>query len=111
MQAEHHFRKTEARAVDGDARRTGQRHFQPAAETEAVDHGNRRNLQSLQPVDHRMRAADLRLHRARVGGATKFIDVGAGDEAGWFRRADHDSRGALAFQRRQQGVEFFHHVR
>ena len=110
MQAEHHFRKAEARAVDGDARRAGQRHFEPAAETEAVDHGDGRNLQRFQPVDHRMRAADLRFHGARIGGAAEFIDVGAGNEAGWFCRADDDARRALAFQRRQHGVELFHHV-
>ena len=111
MQAEHDFRKTEARAVDGDARLAGQRHFKAAAKTEAVNHGNGRNPQSFQPVDHRMGAADLRLHGVGIGRAAKFVDVGAGDEAGWFCGADDDAGRTRAFQRCQYRIEFFHHIR
>ena len=76
-----------------------------------MDHGDGRNLQIFQPIDDGVGTADLRFHGARIGGAAEFIDVGAGNEAGWFCRADDDAGGALAFQRRQHGVEFFHHVR
>ena len=60
----------------------GERDFEAAAEAEAVDHGDGRNAQRLQAVDHRMGAADRGLDRARIGGAAEFVDVGAGDEAG-----------------------------
>jgi hypothetical protein len=56
MQAEHDFRETEARAIDGDAHLAGQRHFEAAAETEAVDDGHRRDLQRLEAIDHRVSA-------------------------------------------------------
>ena len=62
----------------------GQRDFEPAAEAEAVDHGDRRNSQRFEPVDHRMGAADRGLDRARIGRAAELVDVGAGDEAGLF---------------------------
>ena len=65
MQAEHHFGETKARVLDRNPHLAGQRHFEAAAEAEAVDHGDARNPQGLEPVDHRMRAADLGLDRAR----------------------------------------------
>ena len=93
MQAEHHFRKAEARAVDRDARLAGQRDFEAAAEAEAVDHRDGRNLQRFEPVDHRMRPADRGLDHVGIGRAAKFVDVGAGDEAGWLRRANDQPAG------------------
>ena len=84
MQTEHHFRKAKARALDRDARLAGQCHFEAAAEAETVDHGDGRNLQAFEAVDHRMGAADGDLDRPRIGGAAEFVDVGAGDETGWF---------------------------
>ena len=110
MQAEHHFRETEARAVDGDARLAGQRHFEAAAEAKAVDHGDGRNFQAFEAVDHRMGAADRDLDRPRIGGAAEFVDVGAGDETGCFCRADDEPGGPLAFQRRQHRLEFLDQV-
>ena len=65
MQAQHHLREAEARAVDGDARLAGERDLEPAAEAEAVDHRDRRQLQRFQMIDHRMRGADARLHHRR----------------------------------------------
>ena len=65
------------------------------------------NLQGFEAVDHRMRPADRGLDRTGIGGAAKFIDVGAGDEAGWFCGANDDARRPLAFQRRQHQIEFF----
>ena len=111
MQPEHHFRKTEPRIVDGDPCSARQRHLEPAAEAEAVDHGDARNLQRLQPVDDAVRAADRRFDLARIGGTAELVDVGAGDEAGCLRRADHDAGGRLAFQRRQDRSELLHHLR
>ena len=110
MQAKHHFRKTKARAVDRNARPAGERDFETAAEAEAVDHRHGRNLQRVEPVDHRMRPADRRLDQSRIGGAAKFIDVGAGDETGWLGGANDNSGGPLAFQRREHRVELFHNI-
>ncbi len=42
MQSEQNFGKAEARAVDGEAIVAGERDFEPAAETIAVDHSDRR---------------------------------------------------------------------
>jgi hypothetical protein len=53
-----------------------------------VDHGNGRDAQRLQPVDHGMGAADRGFHLLGIGSTTEFVDVGAGDEARGFRRAD-----------------------
>ena len=110
MQAEHHFGKAEARVVDRNPRLAGERDFEPAAEAEAVDHGDGRNLQAFEAVDHRMRAADRGLDGARIGRAAEFVDVGAGDEAGGLRRADDEPGRPLALQRGQHGIEFLDHV-
>ena len=75
-----------------------------------MDHGDRRNPQRFQAVDHRMRAADLGLDRARIAGAAEFVDVGAGDEAGFLRGADDEAGRALAFQLREHLVEFLDQV-
>ena len=40
VQAEHHFRESEAGIVGGDAIAAAQRQFEPAAEAEAVDQGD-----------------------------------------------------------------------
>jgi hypothetical protein len=45
MQAEHHFREAELRAVDRDAEVAGQRQFQPAAQAVAVDDRTRRYVE------------------------------------------------------------------
>ena len=110
MQAEHHFRKTKAGAVDRNARLAGERDFEAAAEAEAVDHRHGRNLQSFKPVDHRMRPADRGFDRLRIGRAAKFIDVRASDEAGFLRRANDKAGRPLVFQRREHGIEFLHDI-
>ena len=84
MQAEHHLGETEPRIVDRDPHLAGQRDLEAAAEAEAVDQGDRRHAQRLQPVDHRVRPADLGLDRAGIADAAEFIDVGTGDEAALF---------------------------
>ena len=61
MQAEHHLGKTEPRVLDRNPHLAGQCDFEAAAEAEAVNHGDGRNPQFLEAVDHRMRAADLDL--------------------------------------------------
>ena len=81
MQAEHHFRETEARTVDRDARLAGERDFKAAAEAEAVHDGDRRHAEIFQPVGDAMRAADLHLNLARIGRTAKSVDVRTGDEA------------------------------
>ncbi len=110
MQAQHHFRKTEARPVDRNTRLTGQRDFEAAAEAEAVDHGDGRNLQAFEAVDHRVRSADTSLNGTGIGRAAEFVDVRTGNEAGFLRRANDKSRGPLVFQRREHGVEFLDDV-
>lgn len=110
MQTQHHLREAEARAVDGDARLAGQCNLEPAAEAKAVDDRDRRQPQSFQMVDHRMRGADARLHHVGIGRATEFVDVGARDEAGRFCGADHETGGTFGFDRREHGVEFLHHL-
>ena len=65
---------------------------------------------AFEPVDHRMRAADLGLDRARIGRAAKRIDVGAGNEAGLLGGTDDEAGGAVAFQLRQHLVEFLDQI-
>ncbi len=110
MQAEHHFGETKPRVLDRYPHLAGQRYLQAAAEAEAVDHGDARNPQGLEPVDHRMRAADLGLDDARIGRAAKRIDVGASNEAGFLGRTDDEAGGAVAFQLRQHLVELLDQV-
>src|SRR6266550_2138651 len=107
MQAEHHFRKAKARIVDGDPCLTGERDLEAAAEAESVDHGDRRNLQPFETIDHRMRPADRGLDSLRIGRAAEFVDVGARDETGCLGGADHDSGRPLVLKRCQHGIEFF----
>src|SRR6202043_1683064 len=107
VQAELHFRKTKAGAVDRNPRLTGQRDFEAAAEAEAMNYRNGRDFQGFESVDHRMGSADRGFDWTGIGRAAKFVDVGAGDETGFFRGTYDKSRRALAFQRRQNGVEFF----
>jgi hypothetical protein len=56
----------------------------PAAETEAMDDRDRRQLECLQMIDDGMRGADARFHHLGIAGAAEFVDVGAGDEADGF---------------------------
>ena len=110
MQAEQHFRETEARVIDGDAEIAGQRHFEPAAEAIAVDHRDGRQRQPVEAIEHRM-AARQRLHdRRRVGDAAELGDVGAGDEAGALGGADHQPARMIALDLFQHRVELGEHV-
>ena len=111
MQAEHHLGKTKARIVDRNPHLAGKRHFKPAAETKAVDHGDRRHAQRLEPVDHGMRAADLGLDGLRIGRAAKRVDVGAGDEAGGLGGTDDETGRPRAFQFAKHLVEFLDQIR
>ncbi len=98
MQAEHHLGEAEPRVRYRDARLAGQRHFEPAAEAEAVDHGDVRHAQRFETIDHRMRARNRGFDHGRIGRAAEFIDVGAGDESGCFRRTDDEAGRARAFE-------------
>ena len=65
--------------VGGDAIAARQRHLEPAAETRAVNRGDDRHAQRLEPREQRLAAADQRF---RLGGAREgeeLVDVGAGD--------------------------------
>ncbi len=110
MQAEQHLGETEARIIDRDARLARQRDFEAAAKAEAVNHRNRRNPQTLEPVGHQMGLRHHGLDHAGIGRAAEFVDVGAGDEAGRLCRADHNAGRPLVFQRGQYQFEFAHHV-
>ena len=85
MKPEHHFRKAEFCAVDGDTPLARKGYFQSAAEAKPVDDGNCRGLERFEPVDDIISAPDRLLNQCRVGRATKLIDVGAGDEIRWLR--------------------------
>ena len=76
-----------------------------------MDHGDGRNSQGSHTVDHRMRAADFGLDHARFGSAAKFVDVGAGNEAGSLGGADDKPGRPCAFQFGQHLVEFFNQIR
>jgi hypothetical protein len=44
------------------------------------------------------------------GRATKFIDVGAGDETRWLRRSDHKSPRLIAFDDPQHRIKLGDHL-
>ena len=67
MQAEHHLGEAEPRVFNGNPHLAGERDFEAAAEAETVNHGDRRNFQFFQAIDHGMRTADLHLDRAGIG--------------------------------------------
>ena len=110
VQAKHHFRKTEARIVDGNARVAGQRHFEAATKTKAVDHGHGWNLEGFQPVHHSMSTRHPRFDLARIAHTTKLVDIRARDEARRLCRADDDACGAILLQRRDHSLELYEHV-
>ncbi len=110
MQPEHHLRKTEPGIVDGDAHVAGERHLQPAAEAETMNHGDRRNAQFFQAIDHRMGTHHRGLDLVDVAGAAEFVDVGAGNEAGGLGGADHHTGRPLVGDRGDDLVELFHHT-
>src|SRR4029079_15926679 len=111
VQAEHHLRKTKPRIVDRNPHLAGQRHFEPATETKAVDHGDRRQPQLLEPVNHGVRPADLGFDGAGIGRTAKFVDAGAGDEAGGLGGTNDEAGGPRGFQLREHLVEFFDQIR
>ena len=110
MQPQHHLGETKTRIRNRNAGLTGQRNLEAAAEAKTVDHGDGRKLDRLQPVNHRMRARNLRLDRGRIGRAAEFIDVCAGDETGRLGGANDKPGRPLAFERRQHRVELCQHV-
>ncbi len=110
MEAEQDFRETEARVVDGDAEIAGQRHFEAAAEAIAVDHGDRRQRQPVEAVEHGMAARQRRLDRRGIGNAAELGDIGAGDEARALGRTDDQSARMIALDFFQYRVELGKHV-
>src|SRR5579863_1977372 len=105
MQAEHHFRKAKARAVDRDPRLASERDFEPAAEAKPMDHSNAREPHSFEAVDHRMRPADCRFDGARIGRAAEFVDIGTGDEARGLCRANDEPGRPFTLQRGKHRIE------
>ena len=55
MQAEHHLGKAETRVLDRDPIVAGERDLEPAAQAIAVNDGDRRHGQVIEPVDDRVR--------------------------------------------------------
>ncbi len=75
--------------VDGDPVLAGERQLQPAAKAEAMDAGNDRHLQRLDPVEQRMRPIERRLEHAGIGHLLELGDVGPRNEAGLLARKQH----------------------
>jgi len=62
MQPEHHLGEAEARVVDRDAEIAGERDLKAAAEAIAMDDGDRRHAQTIEPVDHGVGLAQAGFH-------------------------------------------------
>src|SRR3954467_10293169 len=54
-----------------------------------------------------MRAADCGLDLPGIAGATKFVDIGAGDEAGGFRRTDDEAGRKFRLEIGEHTIEAF----
>ena len=89
MQPEQHLRQAEECILDCDPVIAGERDFETAAKTVAVNDGDRGHLQLIEPVDQRMRLREARLGGAGVGHGAQLADIGAGDEARGLGRAQH----------------------
>jgi hypothetical protein len=72
MKTEHHLGETAPRVIDRDAHLAGECHFEAAAKAKAVNHGDGRNPQFFQAIDHGMCAADLELDQTKLN-----VDGGA----------------------------------
>ena len=105
MQAEHHLGKAQPRVVDRDAVVAGERDLEPSPQAIAVNDGDDRHRQVIEPVDHRVRLGEARLDVGRIGHAAEFTDIGAGDEAARLPRAQHHAFRQLALQGREHLVE------
>src|SRR5205085_8776672 len=95
MQAEHDFWEAKAGIVDRDPILADQRDLKTAAKAETVNDGDRRHTETVDAVGHRMRAGHCGLDLLWISGAAELIDIGAGDESGRLRRADHQSAWTL----------------
>ena len=109
MQPEQHLRKAEARIVDREPVVASERDLKSAAEAKAVDHGDGRQRQPVEPVHDAMAARQQRFDLRDVGHAAELRNVGAGDEAARLRRADHQPARALAFEFVEHRVELGKH--
>ncbi len=84
MQAEQHLGKPDRGIVDRDPVVAGERDFEAAAEAIAMDHGDRRHAQTIEPVDHLVGQREPPLDRGRVRHRPEFADIGARDEPALF---------------------------
>ena len=110
MQAEHDLGKSERCVLDGDAIVAGERDLEPAAEAVAVHDGDGRRGEMIEPVHHRVRLGEPRLHRGGVGHAAKLADVSAGDEALRLGGAQHQAFGYVVLEVCEHVVELGEHV-
>ena len=82
MDAEHDLGQAEHRlgVVHADAIAAGQREFESAAEAVAIDRGDGRERQRLEPIQDGVRRADERHGFLGRRDLAELADVGAGDE-------------------------------
>ncbi len=110
MQSQLNLRETERRIVDCDPIFAGERDLQAAAETIAMDDGDGRQLEPLQPVDNRVGTAETRFDVGRFCRIAKFSNIGAGDKAARLAGAYHQAFRALALDGREDVIKFGHDV-
>ena len=110
MQAEQHFRKAEARVVDGDAEIASQRQFEPAAEAIAVDHRNGRQRQPVEAVKQVVALRKYGFDLRYVVDIAKLGDVGAGDETRSLGGTDHQTARPVALDCLQDSRELHQHI-
>ena len=58
---------------------------------------DRRQRETVKSIEHGVTACDESFDFCRVGNAAEFIDIGAGDEAALFGRADDEPRWPILF--------------
>src|SRR5262249_52191309 len=110
MQAQHDLGKAEPRILDRDAIVASERDLEPAAETIAMDDGDRRRAEMIEAIDHRVRLAQALLHHGGVGEPAKFADVGACDETRWLCGAQHQAFRYVFFQSREHLIELAEYI-
>ena len=71
---------------------------------------DRRQRETVKPIEDGVTAPDKSLDFCRVGDAAEFIDIGAGDEAALLGRADDEPRWPILFDFRQSRIELRQHI-
>ncbi len=109
------FRKTQLGpiVIDRNAVVTRQRELQPAAHTEPRNAANERDLEILDPLEHRVGALECLGQNGRIAHLVEFGNVGACNKARFSRKQDNTCQGArLAemFDMADQCFKFGNHV-